>query len=505
MQDFPKVEAFVWSDKLVTGIDEVDDQHRHLVKLINEIGSLCAVAADSSQIKPVLNELVGYAQHHFATEEQLMQQYGVSAAHQENHLKAHNAFRKQVTLAVGIIETSPQNSMNLLAQLLEYLTRWLLQHIMVVDLRLAREIQALQAGATPESAASQASATVSRSGDVMLEALNTLYSKIGEKTVEVMQTNQALEKEREALRDLNEQLELRVQQRTAALESANTQLLHNNLELKRLNQKLESAQSQLLQAEKMASVGQLAAGVAHEINNPIGFVNSNLSTLDQYVGDIARVLQVYELAETALAPAALVKVQDAKQGVDLPYLLEDIPKLLHESQDGLARVKRIIQDLRNFSHMDETLWQSVNLEQSMDSTLNVAWNEIKYKAEVVKEYAGLPEVECMPSQINQVFMNLLVNAAQSIEHRGTITIRTGKSGADAWFEVADTGKGIPAENLHQIFDPFFTTKPVGQGTGLGLSVSYGIVQKHGGGIEVKSAPGKGTAMRVWLPFKHQAD
>ena len=240
-------------------------------------------------------------------------------------------------------------------------------------------------------------------------------------------------------------------------------------------------------------------------NNPIGFVNSNLSTLDQYVGDITRVLQVYELAEAALTPEARVRVQEVKQGVDLPYLLEDIPKLLQESQEGLARVKRIIQDLRNFSHIDETIWQSVNLEQCMDSTLNVAWNEIKYKAEVVKEYAGLPEVECMPSQLNQVFMNLLVNAAQSIESHGTITIRTGKSGAEAWFEVVDTGKGIPPEDLNQIFDPFFTTKPVGQGTGLGLSVSYGIVQKHGGRIEVKSTQGKGTSMRVWLPFQHPAD
>jgi signal transduction histidine kinase len=167
-------------------------------------------------------------------------------------------------------------------------------------------------------------------------------------------------------------------------------------------------------------------------------------------------------------------------------------------------VKRIIQDLREFSHVDEAIWQSVNLEHCLDSTLNVAWNEIKYKAEVKKEYAGIPDVECMPSQINQVFLNLLVNAVQAIDQKGIISIRTGVHEGEVWIEIADTGKGIAPEHLKQIFDPFFTTKPVGMGTGLGLSVSYGIVQKHGGRIEVLSELGKGTTMRVCLPISHTA-
>lgn len=493
------MEAFVWSDKLATGIVAVDEQHRHLVILLNKVGKLCTLAASGAQIKPVLEELVQYTQYHFATEEHMMVKMAVSAAHQQNHLQAHQAFTQQMTLALGVIEQSPHNSNRLLGQLLEYLTRWLLQHIMVVDLRMAKEIQALQAGVAPEIAASQASATVSRSGDVMLEALNTLYRTIGEKTVEVMQTNQALEAERLALRELNEQLEQRVAQRTAELESANQHLLRTNVELKQINQKLENAQSQLLQAEKMASVGQLAAGVAHEINNPIGFVNSNLTTLEQYMSDIARVLSVYAALEKNLETSALTELTAIKSAIDLPYLLNDIPSLLKESEDGLARVKRIIKDLRDFSHVDESTWQLVNLEQCMDSTLNVARNEIKYKADVVKDYAGLPEISCMSSQINQVFLNLLVNAAQAIEKKGIITIRTGQENQEVWVEVADTGGGIDSKNLTQIFNPFFTTKPVGKGTGLGLSVSYGIVQKHGGRIEVKSEVGKGTAMRVYLP------
>jgi signal transduction histidine kinase len=392
--------------------------------------------------------------------------------------------------------------MSLLAQLLNYLTRWLLQHIMVEDLRMAREIQALQAGASPEEAVKTAAAAVIHSGDVMMEALNTLYSKIGEQTVEVMQANQALALEHEALRELNEQLELRVNQRTAALENANRQLTQNIIELKQVNQKLESTQSQLLQSEKMASIGQLAAGVAHEINNPIGFVNSNLSTLEKYIVSLGSVLGAYEQLEKQLGANALAEVAEIKRKIDLPYLLEDIPNLLKESQDGLARVKLIVQNLRDFSHVDESKWQLANLESCMDSTLNVASNEIKYKAEVIKKYAGLPQVECMPSQINQVFLNLLVNAAQAIETKGVITIRTGIQDSEVWLEVEDTGKGIPAENLKKIFDPFFTTKPVGKGTGLGLSVSFGIVQKHGGRIDVRSESGKGTTMRVWLPIKH---
>ncbi len=501
MSAFPKVEAFVWSDKLVTGITDVDEQHQRLVELINEVGSLCTQDAGSDKIKPVLDELVQYTQYHFKNEEQLMRQYSVSATHQQHHLKAHEAFCEQVTLAIGIIQSSPQSTMNLLAQLLNYLTRWLLQHIMVDDLRMAREIQALQSGASPEEAVNQAAAAVTRSGDVMLEALNTLYSKIGEQTVEVMQANQALAREHEALLELNEQLEQRVRQRTVALEGANQQLKQNNLELMQLNQKLESTQSQLLQSEKMASIGQLAAGVAHEINNPIGFVNSNLSTLEKYIVSLRNVLSVYEQHEKLLGVNALAEVVEVKRKIDLPYLLEDIPNLLKESQDGLARVKVIVQNLRDFSHVDESKWQLANLESCMDSTLNVASNEIKYKAEVVKQYAGLPQVECMPSQISQVFLNLLVNAAQAIETKGIITIRTGIQAGEVWLEVEDTGKGIPADNLKKIFDPFFTTKPVGKGTGLGLSVSFGIIQKHGGRIEARSESNMGTTMRVWLPIK----
>jgi len=275
------------------------------------------------------------------------------------------------------------------------------------------------------------------------------------------------------------------------------------MELQLLNTELKSAQNQLLQSEKMASIGQLAAGVAHEINNPIGYVYSNLGTLEKYVTDVFSLLDLYEQAETAIGDDAMrVKLKTARDQLDIAFLKDDLRDLMAESRDGITRVKKIVQNLKDFSHIDTSdEFHYSDLHSGMESTLNIVNNEIKYKADVVREYGALPEIECLASQLNQVFMNLLVNAAHAIEEHGTITIRTGQRGDEVWLEVADTGKGIAAENIKKIFDPFFTTKPIGKGTGLGLSLSYGIVQKHHGRMEVQSAVGQGTTFRVWLPIK----
>jgi len=272
-----------------------------------------------------------------------------------------------------------------------------------------------------------------------------------------------------------------------------------------LIKKLEEAHNQLLQSEKLASIGQLAAGVAHEINNPIGYVQSNLSSLDGYVNDLFRIIAACEAARTA-APADAPECNELDrlmQDLDLPYLKEDIPALMSESKEGISRVRKIVQDLKDFSRLDSSPdWQLANLERGLESTLNIVNNEIKYKADVVKEYGDIPAIECLPSQLNQVFMNLMVNAAHAIDgKRGTITLRTGRHGDDHVFvEVTDTGRGIPAEIRNKIFDPFFTTKPVGKGTGLGLSLAYGIIQKHHGYFELESEVGHGTTFRVVLPL-----
>jgi signal transduction histidine kinase len=282
----------------------------------------------------------------------------------------------------------------------------------------------------------------------------------------------------------------------AAREQAEEALRQSHTELK-------DAQDHLMQADKMSSIGQLAAGVAHEINNPIGYVYSNLGTLEKYVQDAFGMIGQYEQAEGAIADEAVrARLRAAREKLDIRFLKDDLRALMNESKDGITRVKKIVQSLKDFSHVDVSEeWHFADLHNGLDSTLNIVHNEIKYKANVVREYGDIPEVECLSSQLNQVFMNLLVNAAHAIEERGTITVRTGQQGDGVWVEVADTGKGIAPEHLKKIFIPFFTTKPVGKGTGLGLSLSYGIIQKHHGRIKVESEPGKGTTFRVWLPVK----
>ena len=267
-----------------------------------------------------------------------------------------------------------------------------------------------------------------------------------------------------------------------------------------LLEKIGEIQNQLLQSEKMASIGQLAAGVAHEINNPVGYVNSNISSLEGYINDLISLINGISEVED-IKPEI---IEEYKQEIDYNFIKEDVKELINESKEGINRVKKIVHDLKDFSHVDEEEWQWTDVHKGIDSTLNVVNNEIKYKAKVIKEYGDLPDVECIASQLNQVFMNLLVNASHAIEEQGTITIRTGKSENEhIWIKITDTGKGIKQENISKLFDPFFTTKPVGQGTGLGLSLSYGIIQKHGGQIDVESEINKGTQFTITLPIKQQ--
>lgn len=277
-------------------------------------------------------------------------------------------------------------------------------------------------------------------------------------------------------------------------------------EQQRLITQLREAHDQLLQAEKMASIGQLAAGIAHEINNPIGFVNSNMSSLQAYVATLFDVIVQYEAAmrQSPDSMALEARVAQVNQQADLAYLRSDVNDLLGESMDGLKRVRDIVQALKDFSHVGETDWQVADLHAGLDSTLNIVGNELKYKARIDKQYGQLPHIACLASQLNQVFMNLLVNAGQAISGHGVISIRTGHLDGWVWVEIGDTGTGIAPDHLHRIFEPFFTTKAVGSGTGLGLSLSYGIVMKHGGRIEVVSEPGRGTRFTVHLPVAQPA-
>ena len=270
--------------------------------------------------------------------------------------------------------------------------------------------------------------------------------------------------------------------------------------------RLEEAQRQLLQADRLSTIGQLAAGVAHEINNPIGYVQSNLETLRDYVSSLFRLISMQEAALRKMGmsqPGQLQQIEKVRQEIDFDFLAKDLPTLLAESQEGISRVRKIIQDLREFSRAGHAeTWTQTDIHAGIDSTINIVWNELKYKVELVKHYGDLPPVECLPSQLNQVFMNILVNAGHAIEGRGQITIATRPAGDFVYVEISDNGKGIAHEHLPRIFEPFFTTKPVGQGTGLGLSISYGIVRKHFGEIDVRSELGIGTTFVIKLPV-HQ--
>ena len=293
-------------------------------------------------------------------------------------------------------------------------------------------------------------------------------------------------------------------------------------ELQNTVDKLERVRNQLMQSEKLASIGLLAAGVAHEINNPVAFVTSNLNSLQGYYQDVFNVIDAYAGLNEGLSveSAQLAAAIEPKDKLRLDNLRQDIRQVLDECKDGLSRVRKIVDNLKGFSRSGDTEWQWTDLHEELDRTVGVAINEIKYKADVRKDYGDLPMVQCVPSQINQVILNLLVNAAQAIDDRGAITITTragtlpyelrgvdAGNGADAdldaWVcvQVSDTGTGIDAHALQHIFDPFFTTKEAAKGTGLGLSVSLGIIQGHGGHILADSEVGVGTTFSIWLPVE----
>jgi len=283
--------------------------------------------------------------------------------------------------------------------------------------------------------------------------------------------------------------------------------LNNTTEVKRFTRELEKAYSQLkltqakvIQQEKMACIGQLAAGVAHEINNPMGFISSNLNTLLKYMERLTDFIHSQSEAIESLKVVKLDReLQDKRKALKIDYVIDDVRKLIRESMDGAERVRTIVQNLKGFSRMDEAESRHADINECITSTINIVWNELKYKASLVKDLGVIPLTRCHPQQINQVFMNLLVNAGQAIEKQGEITVRTWHENGFIYALVSDTGSGMPPEVLNQIFEPFFTTKEVGKGTGLGLSITYDIVKKHNGEITATSESGKGTTFTVRLP------
>lgn len=300
----------------------------------------------------------------------------------------------------------------------------------------------------------------------------------------------------------NQDLERRVLERTDLLQQ-------KNRELESANRSIQEAQVRLLQSEKMASVGQLAAGVAHEVNNPVGYLMSNLRTLKNYCQSFYRYAEVSKALEKDPQFEENECVQDiarVREEEEIDYLLEDIPELLDDSIEGSNRIRQIVAALKEFSYSsDQSPYSYYDLNHCVETTLKMAFHEYKYKASLTTDLQPLPNTWCAPGQINQVLLNLVVNAAQAVDKGGQITVSSRVR--EGWIEISvdDDGPGIPQENLHKLFDPFFTSKPLGEGTGLGLAISSRIVSEHGGVIDVESEPGHGSCFTVRIPVRGGED
>ncbi|MCB0406768.1 MAG: two-component sensor histidine kinase [Bdellovibrionales bacterium] len=280
--------------------------------------------------------------------------------------------------------------------------------------------------------------------------------------------------------------------------NAQSELKNKINQLEDANLEIKETQAKLVHTGKMASLGQLVAGVAHELNNPIGFIYSNMTHLREYSEKLVDLVGVAEKDPQHL--------KEAKEEADFEYMTEDLPRLISSCEDGARRTRDIVLGLRNFSRLEEAALKEVDIEEGLQNTLRLLSGELKNRIKVVEEFEGIPHVMCYPSQLNQVFMNILSNAAQAIDGDGTIYIRTKKIDSDrVQIEIEDTGKGMDEETRSKIFDPFFTTKSLGTGTGLGLSISYGVIEKHKGEIIVESEVGKGTKFILILPIEGPSD
>ncbi len=292
------------------------------------------------------------------------------------------------------------------------------------------------------------------------------------------------------LHDLYDSLELKVQERTLALERA--------------NQEIKETQAMMVHSEKMRSLGELVAGIAHEINNPVNFIHGNIIILDNYVKDMLALIDLYIANESSISEDELKKINKKKADMDLDFIRDDVKDLIKSCMEGTERTKNIVLDLKNFSRMEEMVLTQFNIPKEIDTTLNILNNKYKNRITVVKNYdPDVPKIEAFGGQLNQVFMNILDNAQYAIKGEGTVTISVKREGEKVVIKFSDTGEGIKKEDIRKVFEPFYTTKPVGQGTGLGMSITYRVIKNHNGEINVDSELGKGTTFTIKLPINYE--
>ena len=281
-------------------------------------------------------------------------------------------------------------------------------------------------------------------------------------------------------------------------------LERSNRELQQAYRDLQEAQAQLVHTEKMSALGQLVAGVAHELNNPINFIYGNMYHLREYLSGIRRILEAYSQAPS-LSNEDRERIKEIENEVGLDYILGDLDGLIKDCSEGAERAKAIVADMRTFSRLDEKELKEADIHQGIETTLNLLTHRYKKGITVYRDYGDIPMIKCYPGQLNQVFMNILANAGQSIEGEGDVWITTHQENDSVVISIRDNGRGIPRESLAKIFDPFFTTKEVGEGTGLGLSISYGIIKRHKGDIWAESGGTLGTTFFIKLPIEGAGD
>jgi len=316
-----------------------------------------------------------------------------------------------------------------------------------------------------------------------------LFKSLANQMAIAIENNDYIKRSTEMIKQLTE-AEVR-EKYLKELEATNAVLDSKNQDLQKLYDELKNTQAQLIHSEKMASLGQLVAGISHELNNPIGFIYANVKQLKSYTEKIEKFTQSLDSKNSESGKVENIKIES---------LLPDLKNLIDDTIHGSQMVKNLVDNLRKFSHLDQAQWKEVDIHQGIESSLMILNPELKHRITVVKEFKAKRFIECNPGQINQVFLNLLSNAAQAIEGEGTITITTEEIENNLSVRITDTGSGIPSKILNKIFDPFYTTKDVGQGTGLGLSISYSIIKDHNGRIEVESKIGKGSTFTLILPF-----
>lgn len=363
--------------------------------------------------------------------------------------------------------------------------------------------------------------------EALKQARDNLEIKVGERTQELFAANEeltAMNEEHlalnEELRVNNEEIQNEITERKkieTRLHISQNELIQKNNELTIALETVKNTQKHLIQQEKLAGIGQLAAGVAHEINNPLGFITNNLETLEQYYTAFRSILTGYQELGASLAESEDQQLYEKWNQIlrlereqELDYILEDLPELFRDTNEGLNRMSKIVKGIGTFARIDkERMFAPYDLHKGLENTLLMARNEIKHHADVEENFGEIPTVEAIGSEINQVLLNIVVNGVQAIkekneEEKGTIKISTWRDKNFVYCTIEDNGIGISSENLNHIFNPFFTTKPIGQGTGMGLSISCDIiVNHHQGEIHVESFPNRGTECTIKLPIKHE--